>query len=182
MNVRSGPGTEYPIVKEAAYHAVVTMLAESGDWYYILFDGTEGFISKEFVQIGELTTPKPSQRYSDEEIYMAAQMIWLEAKGGTYEEFQAIATVLANRIASRKFPNTVEKNIFAKGQFSVADDREWFLSQKPGKAALRAANSVLNDGERTVERNVMFFRAKRLGKEWSSRTYVKTIGNHCFFS
>lgn len=59
-------------------------------------------------------------------------MIWLEAKGGTYEEFQAIANVLANRIASRQFPDTVEDNIFAPGQFSVADDREWFLSKNRG--------------------------------------------------
>ena len=157
------------------------MLAESGDWYFIAFEGTEGFVSREFVKIGELTTPKPSKKYSDDEIYMAAQMIWLEAKGGTYEEFQAIANVLANRIASRQFPDTVEDNIFAPGQFSVADDREWFLSKKPGRSAKRAADSVLNGGERPLDKSVMYFRAKSRGTEWGGRKYVKTIGNHCFF-
>ena len=181
VNMRIGPGTEYGVINKLNEHSVVTMLAESGDWYFIAFEGTEGFVSREFVKIGELTTPKPSKKYSDDEIYMAAQMIWLEAKGGTYEEFQAIANVLANRIASRQFPDTVEDNIFAPGQFSVADDREWFLSKKPGRSAKRAADSVLNGGERPLDKSVMYFRAKSRGTEWGGRKYVKTIGNHCFF-
>lgn len=179
--MREGPGTDYAIIRKADTYTVVTMLAESGDWYYVSIEGVEGFISKEFVKIGALTTPKPTQRYSDDDIYMAAQMIYLEAKGGTYEEFQAIATVLANRIASRSYPSTIEDNIFAPGQFTVADDRDWFLSKKPSKAAIRAANSILNSGERIFGKSVMYFRAKSLGTEWGNRKYYKTIGNHCFF-
>ena len=181
VNLRAGPGTAHRILTKASYHAEVTMLAESGDWYYVSLDGTEGFISKAFVVVGSLPTPTPSPEYSNDAIYLAAQMIWLEAKNGTYEEYQAIATVLANRMESRIFPATVEENIFAPGQFSVADDREWFLSKKPSAAAIRAADSVLNGGERTLESSVMYFRAKRLGTEWPNRSYVKTIGNHCFF-
>lgn len=181
VNLREGPGTEYAILRKVDNHAVLTMLAESGDWYYVSIEGIEGFISKEYAKVGAFTTPKPSQKYSQDDIYMAAQMIYLEAKGGTYEEFQAIATVLANRIASRSFPNTIEENIFAPGQFTVADDREWFLSKKPSKAAIRAANSVLNDGEHTFEKQVMYFRAKSAGTQWRNRKYYETIGNHCFF-
>lgn len=182
VNMRVGPGTKYQVLRKAGYHAAVTMIAESRNWYYVLLDGTEGFISKEFVHVGPLITPEPSPEYSDDDIYIAAQMIWLEAKGGTYEEFQAIATVLANRIASPRYPSTVEDNIFAPGQFTVANDREWFLSKKPDSAAMRAADSVLNGDERVLESSVMYFRAKRLGTEWHNRKYIKTIGNHCFFS
>ena len=182
VNMRVGPGTEYQVLRKAGYHAAVTMIAESGDWYYVLLDGMEGFISKEFVHVGPLPTPESPPKYSDDDIYMAAQMIWLEAKGGTYEEFQAIATVLANRIASSRYPSTVEDNIFAPGQFTVADDKEWFLSKEPDSTAMRAADSMLNGGERVLESSVMYFRAKRLGTEWRNRKYIKTIGNHCFFS
>ena len=182
VNIRNGPGTEYEVIKKANAHTVVTMLAESGDWYYISADNEEGFVSRAFVTVGAIATPEPKPRYGKEEIHMAAQMIWLEAKGGTYEEFQAIATVLANRIASPGYPNTVEANIFAPGQFSVADDREWFSMQKPGSAAMRAASSVLNEGERVLDEPVLYFQTKSLGTEWENRTYFRTIGNHCFFS
>ncbi len=181
VNLREGPGTEYAIIRKLSWRAPLTMLAESGDWYYVSTMGVEGFVSKEFATVGTATTPKPSPQYSEDEVYLAAQMIYLEAKGGTYEEFQAIAAVLANRIASQSFPNTIEGNIFAPGQFTVADDMEWFLAQKPSKDAIRAADSVLNDREYTFEKSVMYFRAKRLGTEWKKREYYKTIGNHCFF-
>lgn len=179
VNMRSGPGTEYAVLCQLKSHAAVTLIAESGEWYYILSDDAEGFVNKEFVVIGSANTPE--KLYSDDDIYMAAQMIYLEAKGGTYEEYQAIANVLANRIRSRKFPNSVEGNIFAPGQFSVADDRSWFLSHTPDRSSRRAAESVLNGGERVLDDSVMYFRAKRLGESWGRRVFYKTIGNHCFF-
>lgn len=179
VNLREGPGTEYETTRKLAGNTTVNLIAESGEWYYVTVNGEEGFVNKEFIVIGSTETSAP--KYSDEEVYMAAQMIYLEAKGGTYEEYLAIANVLVNRIESRRFPNSVEKNIFSPGQFSVADDRDWFLSRKPDRASRRAAQSVLNDGKRVLDEGVMYFRSKRLDESWGRRIFYKTIGNHCFF-
>lgn len=181
VNLREGPGTEYAVLQKMGSHAELTMLAESGEWYYVSAAGVEGFVSKEFARVGTPAAQVPSDKYSDEDIYLAAQMIHLEANGGTYEELQAVATVLANRIVSRKFPDTVEDNIFAEGQFTVANNRERLLAQTPGRSAIRAADSVLNGGERTFDSGVMYFRASSLGTEWTNREYYGTIGGHCFF-
>lgn len=193
VNLREGPGTEYGVVKELVVKGTkATVLAESGDWYYLTMDEATGFMKKEFVLLDAYATPSPTPKpsitnapqgnYSEEEIYMAAQMIYLEAGNASRNELRAIANVLANRIASGEFSGTVKGNIFAPGQFSVADNREWFLSCKPSDAAIKAARDVLNEGIRILPEDVLYFWAKRKGTFWNDdREYYKTIGNHCFF-
>lgn len=193
VNLREGPGTEYGVVKEnVAKGTRATVLAESGDWYYLSIDETSGFMKKAFVLLDAYATPSPAPKpvvtnapkgnYSDDEIYMAAQMIYLEAGNGTKNELRAIANVLANRIANGAFGDTVEENIFAPGQFSVADNQEWFLSCAPSNAAIKAARDVLNEGVRILPEDVLYFWSKSRGTYWNdTRIYYKTIGNHCFF-
>lgn len=51
LNVRSGPSTQYSIVKKLAKGVQVTILAEQGTWYKIqLADGTLGWASKEYIR------------------------------------------------------------------------------------------------------------------------------------
>ena len=112
---------------------------------------------------------------------MAAQLAYLEAKGTGSEGYKAVVNVLINRCNSSSFGGSIETEIFRSGQFSVANDRESFLSTTPDSKSLAAAEAVLNDGERLLPSSVLYFRAARLGKEWGKRTYYATIGANSFF-
>lgn len=217
VNLRGGPGLTYPIVDVVAYHAIIKVTGESGDWYRIDAGGTEGFMLKNFVGLGGIptpaptpkptkkptpkpsgkpakttpkptATPKPSIRqgepgsYSDAEITLAAQLIYAEGRGQGMDGYIAMANVLYNRTRSSRFDGSIEDVIFRPGQFSVADDREEFLTIKPNSSALSAAKQVFNDGLRVLPSNVMYFRSARSSKSWGKRTYYATIGGNHYYS
>lgn len=49
INVRSGPGTDYDRVTMVAEGKRVAVLNQSGDWYYVSFGDTTGYIYKDFL-------------------------------------------------------------------------------------------------------------------------------------
>jgi len=50
LNVRSGPGTNYPILEKIKPGEKYELLEEKGDWYKINVSGTEGWISKQYAK------------------------------------------------------------------------------------------------------------------------------------
>ena len=62
LNLREGPGTEYGIAGGAAEGAWVGILGESGSWYYVyvLSLGRYGYMSKNYLRVGENVTPAPA--------------------------------------------------------------------------------------------------------------------------
>ncbi len=59
----------------------------------------------------------PEFTITAEEVALLARIIWLEARGESFEGQQAIAEIVFNRMASGDFPDTVTGVIFAQGQF-----------------------------------------------------------------
>ena len=49
LNLRSGPGLEYPILLSSPNGQAITLLGESGDWYRAQYGGKEGYVSKVFI-------------------------------------------------------------------------------------------------------------------------------------
>lgn len=133
-------------------------------------------------------TPKPTIKqgepgsYSDDEIYMVAQLAYAEGRGQGMDGYVAIANVLYNRVHSSSYGGSIEDVIFRPGQFTVADDREEFLAIKPNSTALSAAEQVFNEGLRVLPKGVMYFRSARSSKTWGRRDYYATIaGNHFYY-
>lgn len=133
-------------------------------------------------------TPKPPVEqgspgnYSQAEVYLVAQLCYAEARGQGTEGYQAVANVLWNRCNSSRYGGSVEEEIFRRGQFTVAKDRDAFLSITPNSTALAAAEAVFNGGTRVLPENVMYFRSASAGTSWGRRTYYATISKNCYFS
>lgn len=123
----------------------------------------------------------PKGSYSDSEIQMAAKLAYLEAKGTGSDGYKAVVNVLINRCNSSKFGGSIEKEIFRSNQFTVANDRDRFLSTTPDSKSVAAAEAVLLNGERLLPSDVLFFRTARAGRDWGKRTYYATIGANSFF-
>ena len=126
-------------------------------------------------------TDKPGS-YTDEELYLAAQLIYAEGKNQSEVSFQAMASVLFNRVASSRYPDTIEENVFKKNQFSVVNDREKFLALEPSKRAKEAIQKVFVEGQVILPADVMYFKSARLSKSWGSRKYYATIGGNMYYS
>ena len=120
--------------------------------------------------------------YTAEELYVAAQVIYSEGKHQTDESYQAMASVVFNRVRSGRFPDSVIEVVYQKNQFShPSSNPESFAELVPSEAALEAVTKVFILGESTLPPSVMFFKSASSGREWGSRVYYATIGGNNYY-
>ena len=108
------------------------------------------------------------------EAYLLAAIIQCEAWGEPYEGKLAVGSVVMNRVAHSKFPNTITGVIYQKNQFApVASGRlAYRLQVGVVDDCKRAAMEVLNG---KITNNCLFFRTVIPGINGT------IIGNHIFY-
>ena len=58
LNLRTGPGTQFPVIQVLPPQTVCEVLAQQGDWINVRVLGQEGFVNKNFVVLaGQATDP-----------------------------------------------------------------------------------------------------------------------------
>ncbi|MDL2235006.1 cell wall hydrolase [Christensenellaceae bacterium OttesenSCG-928-L17] len=62
VNMRSGPGTDYSLVKKVSNPATLLITGKTDLWYRVVVGETEGFLLKEFVGLGSIPTPTPTPK------------------------------------------------------------------------------------------------------------------------
>ena len=117
-----------------------------------------------------------SYEYTDDELYLLAQIITSEARGETFEGMVAVGNVVMNRVLNtEEFGNTIAR-VVKTGQFAYSG------RTRPTPAAKRAARAVLADEYWVLPQNVYFFKShSRVGKDWGRNDYYTQIKNHCFY-
>ncbi len=129
-----------------------------------------------------------SGAYSDEEVYLAAQLVHHEAHNQTYNGKVAVAEVVLNRVKSSLFPNNIKDVIFQSGQFT---NSRRLSNINPTDLELKIAYNVLNGSLRTLnDEDIMYFRNPKMtsgisaavDKNWGKLDYVTHIGDHAFYS
>lgn len=108
------------------------------------------------------------------EVYLLAAIIQCEAWGEPYEGKLAVGSVVMNRVAHKKFPNTITEVIYSPRQFApVASGRlAYRLEHGVVDDCKRAALEVLNGN---ITNNCLFFRTVIPGINGT------IIGNHIFY-
>jgi len=108
------------------------------------------------------------------EAYLLAAIIQCEAWGEPYEGKLAVGSVVMNRVAHPKFPNTITEVIYSPKQFApVASGRlAYRLEHGVVDDCKRAALEVLNGN---ITNNCLFFRTVIPGIDGT------IIGNHIFY-
>lgn len=76
----------------------------------------EPFIYKEEKPVKE-NSRYPGIELTAEERQLLARVVWVEARGESFEGQQAVAEVVLNRMVADGFPNTLHSVIYAEGQF-----------------------------------------------------------------
>jgi hypothetical protein len=115
--------------------------------------------------------------YTEDDVYMLAQIIQSEAGGESREGMIAVGNVVMNRVLNRhKFGSTVAEVITASGQFA------WNPGRKPSSSAKRAARAVLQDEKWVIPQDIYYFRSGvSAGSDWGSHRFYTKIGGHCFY-
>lgn len=123
-----------------------------------------------------------------EERYWLEKMVEAEAGGEPYQGKLAVATVIANRVESPNFPNSVmgviKANNGERHQFSPWDDGRIY-QVTPSTETLRAVIEVFDEGKRVLPADTVYFAMIDVAfRDWMGKTreHVTNIGNHAFFS
>ena len=117
--------------------------------------------------------------FDNEDKEMLARAIYAEARGEPYKGQVAVGAVVLNRVKSSNFPDSVERVIYQKGQFSSVKDGQ--INLLPNKIAFKAAQEALNG--RDPSKGALYFYNPQTAKTlwWlGSREKLATIGNHVF--
>ena len=91
----------------------------------------------------------------------------LECEAGiSYEGMIAVGTVIMNRVASSKFPNSIKGVVYQSGQFEPAGTGKLsrVLNRGPKKDAYKAAKAVLGGERHSSVRSCLYFNASFTGK------------------
>ena len=116
--------------------------------------------------------------YTEEEFYVLAQIIDIEAHGESFEGKIAVGNVVMNRVLCRSFPgSTITEVVTRAGQFAYNAGRT------PSGSSKRAARAVLDDENWIVAQDVYYFRSgAAAGESWGSHPFYTQIGGHCFYT
>lgn len=118
-----------------------------------------------------------------DDLYLLARLVESEAGNESYETKMMIASVVMNRVADSRFPNSIKEVIYQKGQFEVTARKVngvLMIDREPSLDSLRVANDILNKGS-ILPSNVLVFYQKSVDEGWvTSRTTHLISGNTVF--
>ena len=123
---------------------------------------------------GDSSSGSSSTPANVNDVVLFAAILQCEAGGSGYDGMLAVATVIMNRLASSRFPNTLKGVIYQSGQFSPTwnGSLERVLSRGPSSTAYQVAKDALAGKRHSKVKNCYFFHA-----EWTGKQGINVGGN-----
>lgn len=199
LNLRASASTSSKKLGTVEKGDSLYIYASNGDFYLAVFGDTRCYVAKEYIT-KQKRTVNPTEEYNafdpesneyyienpleftDEDLYLAAQLIYSEGNSQSEVSFWAMASVVYNRVASDRFPDTVYDVAFQNNQFSYPDTKpEKFLELSPSDKALEAVIKVFVEGKLILPPDVLYFKSSSLSKDWGKRDYYCTVGGNMYY-
>ncbi|MGI6150568.1 MAG: SH3 domain-containing protein [Christensenellales bacterium] len=199
LNLRASPSTSSRKLGTINKGDSLYIYASNGDFYLAVYGDTKCYVAKKYITKKKRSVnpvndynefdPESNEYYienplefTDQDLYLAAQLIYSEGNSQSDVSFWAMASVVYNRVASDKFPHTVYEVAFQKNQFSYPDKYpEKFLQLSPSVEALEAVIKVFIEGKLILPPDVMYFKSSSLPREWGRRDYYCTVGGNMYY-
>ncbi len=207
INLRSGPGEDYKIIREYSQNRRVTVTGRSGDWYRVKVGKKKGFMLMEYVKLGDPpeSTPKPTEKpkatskpkatpkpdkteAAPTERPMESQGSMNGGGGYTGEELYLIAQVVRKEGDSESYTavanviyNRLHSSRFPSSVNGVIYQKGQFSTSSlkaPNAAAEAAVASVFINGNTVLPSDVLFFRSSG---SWDHELYAKIGGNYFYY-
>ena len=119
-----------------------------------------------------------------DDLYLLARLVESEAGNESYETKMMVASVVMNRVADSRFPNTIKEVIYQKGQFEVTSRKVngvLMIDREPSLDSLRVANDILNKGS-ILPSNVLVFYQKGIDEGWVTSRTTHLISDDMVFA
>lgn len=208
LHVREQASTDSAIIDLAAADDYYPVLEETDGWVKIqLTSDKTGYLSSQYTVVsvspgkavsieaeqaalkaseaGEKKKsveekPKYVISVSDDEIYLMAACVMMEAGGYSYDGQLAVANVLVNRVKSGRWGSSITDVIYADGQFPGATSglMDKYLTKGPSSSALKATKAALT-GTNNVG-DYLYFNSTKAADYDSYSSYTVLDGN-CFY-
>ena len=110
-------------------------------------------------------------KYTEYDFELLARVIEAEAGGESDYHKLCVGTVVMNRVASDKYPDTIEGVIYQPGQYQCVTNSH--INKEPSESSYEAAESIL-DGRRMFRSSVVY------QAEFIQGKVVEKVGNTYF--
>jgi spore germination cell wall hydrolase CwlJ-like protein len=136
--------------------------------------------------LGEMVEKLARVETVDEQQECLANAVYFEARGESLEGQLAVADVVLNRTASKRYPNSICEVVVQPWQFSFIQ-RGQFPKANKGSAAWRKAVAIArisqDEASRIVSEDVLWYHADYVAPGWGKRlNRVTKVGLHIFYS
>lgn len=121
--------------------------------------------------IEEETQTELETKYTENDFELLARVIEAEAGGESDYHKLCVGTVVMNRVASDKYPDTIEGVIYQPGQYQCVTNSH--INKEPSESSYEAAESIL-DGRRMFRSSVVY------QAEFIQGKVVEKVGNTYF--
>ena len=149
------------------------------EWQQIEIErNSEQFVKETAQEFETETVAEPSDSIEEEtqteletEVELLAHVIEAEAGGESDYHKLCVGTVVMNRVASDKYPDTIEGVIYQPGQYQCVTNSH--INKEPSESSYEAAKSIL-DGRRMFRSSVVY------QAEFIQGKVVEKVGNTYF--
>lgn len=91
----------------------------------------------------------PGVDYSENDLYILEHVIAGECNDCCYDMKISVGSVVLNRVADDRFPNTIEEVVFQPGQYACTWDGNYY--KEPNEETVEAAKYLLENGTQIDE-------------------------------
>lgn len=146
------------------------------EWQQIEIERHSEQFVKETAQEFETETETETEleaetKYTEDDFELLARVIEAEAGGESDYHKLCVGTVVMNRVASDKYPNTLTEVIYQPGQYQCVTNSH--INKEPSESSYEAAESIL-DGRRMFRSSVVY------QAEFIQGKVVEKVGNTYF--
>lgn len=96
---------------------------------------------------------KAEQTYTDDDLYVLSHIISAEAGNCSEDMMLSVGSVVLNRVADDRFPDTISEVVFQEGQYAPTWDGAYY--NEPTEAAKKVAKRLLEEGS-AIDASVVF--------------------------
>lgn len=119
--------------------------------------------------------------YTEEDFYVLSHIISAEAGNCGEEMLKAVGSVVLNRVADKRFPNTIKEVVFqTKPSLQYGPIKDGSYYNEPTEDALEVAEYLLENGSQ-LPADVIYQSNKILGEYYTEMEPPPGIGSTMYF-
>lgn len=171
LNIRQQPNASCAILGVVRKGTTLQGEESSNGWTQILWNGHNAYVYSKYIttQLGATTTTQtePAKttpiNYTQADLDLLARVIHCEAGSSwlTDEHQLAVGSVVLNRVADSRFPNTISGVVYQRGQYACVPNG--MINRTPSERAIKNAKYLLENGV-TIPTNVVWQAQFKQGK------------------